>query len=191
MPQHKTLAQILSDFSQQTYMKLKKLAPIKGELANAIIETPRGNQNKFDYDPELGLFRLKKTLPMGMTFPLDFGFIPNTIAEDGDPLDIMVFMDRHTYPGVLVECRVIGIIEAEQTEKKGKKTRNDRIIGVADCSILYADLTDIKDLNKQMVEEIEVFFQNYNKHEGKEFHPLTWSDADKAIQTITKHTVRG
>ncbi|MCD6011480.1 MAG: ipyR [Flavipsychrobacter sp.] len=170
-------------------MKLGQIPPIENKLVNAIIETPRGNQNKFNYDPGLDLFRLKKTLPMGMAFPLDFGFIPNTIAEDGDPLDIMAFMDQRAYPGCLVQCRIIGIIEAMQKEKNGKQIRNDRVIGVADCSILYADLTDIKDLNKQMVKEIQTFFENYNKNEGKEFKLLHWRSAEKAIEAIKKHTI--
>lgn len=171
-------------------MKLEELSPIHKKLVNAIIETPKGSRNKFDYDFALDLFKLKKALPTGMVFPLDFGFIPNTLAEDGDPLDIMVFMDQQSFPGCLVECRVIGVIEATQTEHEGKKIRNDRIIGVADASILYADLADVKDLNKKMTEELEAFFIFYNEREDKKFKPENWGNAKDAIKAIEKFTIK-
>src|SRR4051812_40559441 len=87
---------------------------------HAIIETPHGSRNKYKYDKELDFFKLKKILPSGTSFPLDFGFIPYTEGEDGDPLDVLVITDFPTHPGCMVECRVIGILEAEQKEKKEK-----------------------------------------------------------------------
>jgi len=170
-------------------MRMEKIPPFKGKLVNVIIETPRDSQNKFDYDPHLQLFRLKKTLPMGTIFPFDFGFIPNTLAADGDPLDVLVIMDQHGFPGCLVECRVIGIIEAEQTEKNKKKERNDRIVAIANCSILYGDISDVKDLNKDMVVQIENFFIDYNKYEGKKFRPIKWAGISKAIDLIKKQSI--
>src|SRR5436190_4979634 len=140
------------------FMKLKNIPPFNSKLINVIIETPKDCQNKFDYDHELQLFRLKKTLPMGTIFPFDFGFIPNTIAEDGDPLDVLVIMDQKAFPGCLIECRVIGILEAEQREKDKKPKRTDRVVAGTDCSILYGGIKDVKDLNKNMVAEIENFF---------------------------------
>jgi inorganic pyrophosphatase len=169
-------------------MKLKKIPPLKDGMLHVVIETPRGCQNKFDYDPKLQLFRLKKTLPMGTTFPFDFGFVPNTIAEDGDPLDVLVIMDQQAFPGCLVECRVVGIIEAIQQEKNKKKERNDRIVGVASCSVLYCDVKDIKDLNKNLATEIENFFIDYNKHEGKDFKPIKWAGKAEAIAMVKKHS---
>src|SRR5690242_6389413 len=91
----------------------------KGEL-NVIIETPKHSKNKYAYDEKLRLFKLKSMLPEGASFPYDFGFLPCTKGEDGDPLDILVLMESPAFPGCLVECRLIGIIEAEQTEKNGK-----------------------------------------------------------------------
>jgi inorganic pyrophosphatase len=170
-------------------MKLKSIPPLTHDLLNVIIETPRDCQNKFDYDPRLKLFKLKKTLPMGTTFPFDFGFVPNTIAGDGDPLDVLVIMDQHAYPGCLVQCRIIGVLEAEQREKNKKKEENDRIIGVSCCSILYADISDVKDLNKNMTEEIENFFIDYNKHEGKTFTPTKWAGRQAAAKLIKKSSV--
>src|SRR6185295_3939794 len=96
----------------------------------AIIETPKGCRNKFDYDRDSNLFKLGGLLPEGMMFPFDFGFIPSTLGEDGDPLDILVLMDAPAHVGCLIEVRLIGIINAEQTEN-GKTEVNDRLLGVA------------------------------------------------------------
>jgi len=172
-------------------MKLTKVPPIEHKLVNVIIETPRGNQNKFNYDPELELFRLKKTLPMGMVFPFDFGFIPNTLAEDGDPADVLVIMDQQGYAGCLVQCRPIGVIEATQTEGQNESVRNDRIIAVAASSQLYAAIESVKELNENMAAEIETFFVNYNKHEGKVFSPLRWAGAHAAVKLIKRLSVYG
>jgi len=102
----------------------------KKAICKAIIETPKGCRNKFDYDPDSNLFMLGGLLPEGMMFPFDFGFIPSTLGEDGDPLDVMVLMDAPAHVGCLIEIRLIGIIEANQTED-GETERNDRLIGVA------------------------------------------------------------
>jgi inorganic pyrophosphatase len=88
----------------------------------AVIETPKGSRNKFDYDPDSNLFMLGGLLPEGMMFPFDFGFIPSTLADDGDPLDVMVLMDAPAHVGCLIEVRIIGIIHAKQTED-GKTER--------------------------------------------------------------------
>src|SRR5690242_18658416 len=98
----------------------------KKNLVNVVIETPRGSKNKYDYDEEHDYFKLGKTLPDGTAFPLDFGFVPHTKAPDGDPIDALVLMEQPTYPGCIIECRCIGVIEAEQKEKGESATRNDR-----------------------------------------------------------------
>jgi inorganic pyrophosphatase len=167
-------------------MKYQRIQPIDKKLVNVIIETPRDSQNKFVYDPSLRIFKLKKTLPMGTTFPFDFGFIPNTQGADGDPIDVLVIMDQHAFPGCLIQCRPLGMLEAEQTEKDKKPIRNDRVIAVADCSVAYQNITNIKELNKSMVEEIENFFIDYNKHEGKKFKPVRWCSAVRTMKMIKK-----
>jgi inorganic pyrophosphatase len=151
---------------------------------NAIIETPRGCQNKFDYDPKQGVFLLKKTLPMGTVFPFDFGFIPGTLAEDGDPIDVLVIMEDPAYPGCLIRIRLLGVLEATQEDDKGKKIRNDRLVAVSDCSVLYQGIKNIDELNKSMISEIENFFIDYNKHEGRKFKPSGWKNSKKALQLI-------
>src|SRR5437763_9818643 len=96
-------------------------------VCRAIVETPKGCRNKFDYDPDSGLFMLGGLLPEGMMFPFDFGFIPSTLGEDGDPLDIMVLMDAPAHVGCLIDVRIIGVIAAQQTAK-GKSETNDRLL---------------------------------------------------------------
>jgi len=97
---------------------------IEKGTCRAIIETPKGRRDKFDYDPETGLFELGGLLPEGMSFPFDFGFIPSTLGEDGDPVDVLGLMDEPAHVGCLLEIRLIGMIAAKQTEK-GKTERND------------------------------------------------------------------
>ncbi len=143
----------------------------KTGAVNAIVETPKGSRNKFKYDPELGLFRLNKVLPAGAVFPFDFGFIPSTLGGDGDPLDVLVLMDESAFTGCLVWARLIGVIEAEQTEG-GKTERNDRLIAVAVESYDHEDVQELDQISQNLVDEIEHFFISYEKIEGKEFTPL-------------------
>src|ERR1700692_4940322 len=104
------------------------LDPQKGHC-QIVIETPEGCGNKFDYDRASNLFKLGGLLPEGMMFPFDFGFIPSTLGDDGDPLDVMVLMDSPAHVGCLVALRIIGVIEAEQVQD-GKPQKNDRLLGV-------------------------------------------------------------
>jgi inorganic pyrophosphatase len=137
-------------------------------LATAIIETPKGSQNKLAYDPTAGAFRLTKVLPVGMSFPYDFGFLPGTRGEDGDPLDVLVFMDAPVYPGCLVAVRLVGVIEAEQRDD-GKWARNDRLVGVAACSRHQGDIVKLADLGDTLIAEIEAFFVQYHQLQGHEW----------------------
>src|SRR6267154_2348362 len=159
-----------------------QLDPMKG-TCRAIIETPKGCRNKFDYDPDSGLFMLAGLLPEGMMFPFDFGFIPSTLGEDGDPLDILVLMDAPAHVGCLIEIRLIGIIEAEQTED-GKTVSNDRLLGVAIHSYDHQDLESIRDVNKRLLDQLEEFFISYNKQRGKKFKVTGTGGPKKAMQFL-------
>src|SRR3954468_16261919 len=117
----------------------------KKGLCRVIIETPKGCRNKFDYDPDSGLFMLGGLLPEGMMFPFDFGFIPSTLGEDGDPFDILVLMDAPAHVGCLIDVRIIGIINAEQSED-GKTKCNARLLGVAIHSYDHEDVESIDDV---------------------------------------------
>jgi inorganic pyrophosphatase len=132
------------------------------DVIQVIIETPKGSRNKYAFNPDLRIFELKRVLPAGMTFPYDFGFVPSTLAEDGDPVDVLVLMDEPAFPGCLLQCRLIGIIEGEQGKKEDYE-RNDRIVAVEEKNHTYAFVRNIKDLGKEFIEELEDFFVNYHE----------------------------
>jgi inorganic pyrophosphatase len=144
-----------------------KWNPKKREC-KAIIETPKGRRNKFDYDPEYRLFALGGLLPEGLAFPFDFGFVPSTLGADGDPLDVVILLDEPGHVGCLLDIRLIGVIEAEQSEDK-KRTRNDRLIAVAVHSYSHQDSHSIDDVPKSLLDQLEEFFVSYNKSRGKKF----------------------
>jgi inorganic pyrophosphatase len=159
------------------------------ESVHVIIETPQGSRHKFDYDPETEMFQLKKTLPGGTAFPLEMGFIPGTKGEDGDPLDVLVISEQPCFPGCLIECRILGIIEAEQTGKDKKTNRNDRILAVSSCSHDFSNIKSIDDVEKDRIEDIARFFKYYNKVEKKKFELLGIKGPKKALQLIKKQIV--
>jgi inorganic pyrophosphatase len=141
------------------------------ELVTVIIETPKGSRNKYAFDPKERVFALKKVLPAGMAFPYDFGFVPSTRGGDGDPLDVLVLMDEPAFAGCKLTCRVVGVIEGEQGDKKDTE-RNDRIVAVEDGNHSYAHVKRIDDLGKQFERELEEFFVNYHRLSGKEYRVL-------------------
>ena len=109
------------------------------KVLNAIVDTPKGSRNKFKFDEEKGRFKLAGTLPLGNSFPFDFGFIPSTLGEDGDALDVLILMDEPAFTGCLVPSKLIGVIEANQTEA-GETRRNDRLIAIAADSRNYSHI---------------------------------------------------
>jgi inorganic pyrophosphatase len=167
------------------YESLLNLPPFdeKTNELNVIIETPKGSRNKFNFDEDKKLFKLGGVLPLGASFPFDFGFVPSTLGGDGDPLDVLILMDEPAFPGCLVAARLIGVIEADQTEK-GKTTRNDRLIAVAENSRLHENIKNLKDLEARVIEEIEHFFISYNTAKGKKFKPLGRFGAARAIKLV-------
>jgi inorganic pyrophosphatase len=159
------------------------------QLISVVIETPRGNRNKFKFDEKAGRFCLGSVLPAGLSFPYDFGFVPGTKAPDGDPLDVLLLMDEPAFPGCLVHARVIGVLEAEQTED-GETVRNDRIIAVAESAHDYADFHSLKDINHNLLKELERFFISYNETRGKKFRLLAARGPRRACNLI-KSVTRG
>lgn len=155
----------------------------KKRTCRAIIETPKNCRNKFDYDPESNLFMLGGLLPEGMMFPFDFGFIPSTLGEDGDPLDILVLMDAPAHVGCLIDVRLIGVMFAQQTQD-GKKETNDRLLGVAIHSYDHEDLTSIDEVSKTLLSQVEEFFVSYNKQRGKKFRITGTGGPGKAIKLL-------
>lgn len=137
-----------------------------------VVETPRGSRNKYKFDPDLSTYSLNRVLPEGMVFPYDFGFIPQTKADDGDPLDVLLIMDAPAFPGCLVDCRIIGVVEGEQTEE-GETVRNDRLIAVPVQSHKHADLKNVEQLNETFINDLGEFFTNYHRLRGRTFKVLS------------------
>jgi inorganic pyrophosphatase len=150
-------------------------------LVRAIIETPKGSFHKYKFMPDLGLFECGVALNAGLAFPIDFGFIPSTKADDGDPLDIMVLLDAPTFPGCLVHTRVIGVLEAEQREPPKPFVRNDRLIGVHDKSIEFANVASLSEISKNVTDKLVTFFELYNKARGREFRSFGWKNYPKRL----------
>jgi inorganic pyrophosphatase len=145
------------------------LTPLaKDHGLRVVIETPKGSRNKYAFDPDEKMFVLKKVLPAGMAFPYDFGFVPSTLADDGDPLDVLVLMDEPAFPGCVLVGRPIGIIEGEQKDGR-KKIRNDRIVAVEQDAHTYTDLRHLNELGKPFLRELEEFFVNYHELTGEKY----------------------
>jgi len=132
-----------------------------------IIETPKGSPVKYKYDNEKKQFKLLKALPEGMVFPFDFGFVPGTRGEDEDPLDVIVISEFSSFPGCIVDGRLIGSLQAIQ-KNEGKEIRNDRYIAVMTSSRIFGCMTDVSELPSRLVDELKYFFINYLRAEGKE-----------------------
>jgi inorganic pyrophosphatase len=148
-----------------------------------VVETPRGSRAKFSYDPKLETFALSKSLLAGLTYPHDWRFVPSTKADDGDPLDIMVIHDAATFPGVVLTCRVIGVLQIEQKSKK-KTERNDRLFAVPRRSHSEQALKDVRDLTKPIQEELEKFFIATDELKDKKLKIIGWKGPNAAVQAI-------
>ena len=140
-------------------------------LVRVVVDTPKGSRNKYKYDETLGLYRLSKVLPLGSVFPYDFGFIPSTRAADGDPLDVLVLAEEALFPGCLVTVRLVGVLQAEQTEH-GKTFRNDRLLGAIETAVNRPAIQTVADLRTESLDAIESFFIAYNHLEGRHFTPI-------------------
>jgi len=138
-----------------------------------VVETPRGSRAKFDFDPRQKTFTLSKSLLTGLTYPHDWGFVPSTKADDGDPIDIMVVHDAATFPGIVLTCRVIGVLQIKQ-KSKGKTERNDRLFAVPKESHSEKAIKDVSDLSNPIREELEKFFQGDRRARRQEtqYHRL-------------------
>lgn len=155
----------------------------KKNECRAVIETPKGRRNKFDYDPDLEAFTLGGLLPEGMSFPFDFGFIPSTVAQDKDPIDVLVLLDEPAHVGCVLTVRLIGVMEAEQTSK-GKTTPNDRLIAVAVHSYTHERIQSVKELNTSLLDQLDEFFISYNKSRGKKFKVKGVHGPAKALKRV-------
>ena len=156
--------------------------PSTGNL-NTIIETPRGSRNKYAFEKKTGLFGLKKILPAGMAFPFDFGFVPSTLAADGDPLDVLIVTEEKLSPGCLVQARLLGALKCKQGSK-GKLERNDRLIAVPVLEDVPVKIRSLKELDDKMLCELEKFFIFQHKLAGEEFKVLEIIGPHKATRLV-------
>lgn len=155
-----------------------------------VIETPKGCRNKYKFDPKLRSFTLSRVLPDGMVFPYDFGFVPSTMAEDGDPIDVLLLMDSPAFPGCVIESRLIGVIEGEQNED-GKKERNDRLVAVASHNHGHAELKNISDMNQKVLKELSEFFVNYHRQDDVKYKFLGTKGPKEAARLLDRAVKRG
>jgi inorganic pyrophosphatase len=137
-----------------------------------VVETPKGSHNKYAYDPTCGSIRLTAVLGEGLSFPYDFGFFPCTLGEDGDPLDVLLFLDHAVPPGGVATGRLIGVMEIRQRKPKERWERNDRFFAVATHAHSHQSLRKLDDLRPHMLEEIESFFTHYASLNGKKLEVL-------------------
>jgi inorganic pyrophosphatase len=153
---------------------------------NVVVESPRGSTVKLKYDASIEAFTLSRPLAEGLAYPYDWGFVPSTCEADGDPLDAMVVWDRASFPGVVLPCRLIGVLAVEQNSKQrpGDRERNDRLIAVPVNAPRYASITSVDDLPARLREEIESFFVASTAFEQKDLTFGGWSAANAAYELL-------
>jgi inorganic pyrophosphatase len=145
------------------------------EVINAVIEIPKGSRNKYEYDKDMEAFALDRVLYSSVIYPADYGFIPQTIYDDGDPMDIMVLMEQPTFPGCIIASRPIGIMGMIDGGDKDYK-----ILAVPVDDPKFKDVDSISDVSSHLLDEIEEFFKTYKNLEGKKVEVLGWEDAEVA-----------
>ncbi len=150
-----------------------------------VVETPKGCRNKYKFEPKLRSFTLSRVLPDGMVFPYDFGFVPSTMAEDGDPIDVLLLMDAPAFPGCVVDSRLIGVIEGEQIED-GETKRNDRLLAIANQNHAHSNIKNISDVNPKALKELGEFFVNYHRQDAIKFKVLGTKGPKQAARLLDR-----
>ncbi len=153
----------------------------KPGVVNVLIEIAGGSQNKYEYDKDLQAFALDRVLYSSVKYPYDYGFIPNTLADDGDPLDGMVIVDEPTFPGCVIAARPIGYLEMIDGGD-----RDEKILCVPDKDPRYSHVKSLKDLAPHRLEEIAEFFRSYKNLEKKVTNILGWQDVDQVAPLVEK-----
>jgi inorganic pyrophosphatase len=149
------------------------------EVVNAIIEIPKGHRNKYEVDKATGLIRLDRHLFSSSHYPGDYGFIPQTLAEDGDPLDILVMVNEPTFSGCLIEARVVGLFRMTDNGKNDFK-----VLAVPDRDPLFGEFHNLKNVPSHFLKEVEHFFGTYKQLEGVPITVGGWADAADAVDEV-------
>ncbi|TAE57373.1 MAG: inorganic diphosphatase [Nostocales cyanobacterium] len=153
----------------------------KEGVVNVLIEIPGGSKNKYEFDKDLNAFALDRVLYSSVKYPYDYGFIPNTLADDGDPLDGMVIMDEPTFPGCIIPARPIGYLEMIDGGD-----RDEKILCVPVKDPRYADVKSLDDIASHRLDEIAEFFRSYKNLEKKVTEILGWQNVDKVLPLVEK-----
>ena len=151
----------------------------------AVIEIPKGSTNKYELDKETGLLKLDRVLYSAVYYPADYGFIPRTLHEDGDPLDILVLLKEQTFAGCMIDVRPIGVLKMLD---RGEP--DDKILGVPLNDPAHEEFFDIADIPQHMLREIEYFFTTYKDLEGKRVQAAGWEKSERAMQIVTESIER-
>jgi inorganic pyrophosphatase len=157
----------------------------KTRVCRVVVETSKGCRTKFDYDPKTRMFTAHKLLPEGMSFPLDFGFVPSTLCDDGDPLDVMIIADEPNPTGTLIEVRLIGVLQVEEREH-GKRERNDRLLGVSTLSHLYVEVQTADDLPKGFIDNLGDFWKHKALLEDKTLEIIGVAGPAVAVEAVER-----
>mgnify|MGYP006303171615 FL=1 len=158
---------------------LKIPAQPKPGILNVLIEIPAGSKNKYEFDKDLQAFALDRVLYSSVHYPYDYGFVPNTLADDGDPLDGMVLMDQPTFPGCVIPARPIGMLEMIDGGD-----RDEKILCVPDKDPRFAGVTSLSNIAPHRLDEIAEFFRTYKNLEKKVTEILGWQDVDKVMPLV-------
>ncbi|MEM0980304.1 MAG: inorganic diphosphatase [Cyanobacteria bacterium P01_H01_bin.58] len=150
-------------------------------LLNVLIEIPAGSKNKYEFDKDMNAFILDRVLFSSVQYPYDYGFVPNTLADDGDPLDGMVIMDEPTFPGCIIASRPIGMLEMIDGGD-----RDEKILCVPVEDPRYAGVKSLGDIAQHRLDEIAEFFGTYKNLQKKAVEILGWQDVDKVMPLVEK-----
>jgi inorganic pyrophosphatase len=164
--------------------------PLRGkkDSFHVVVESPRGSTVKMKYEPELGVFTVGRPLTQGLRYPFDWGFIPSTKGQDGDPLDALVYWDLATWPGVVLPCRPLGVLLVDEKKQKGKgRERNDRLLMVPVAALRAEHLRSHEDLSRRELEELQHFFLTVVAFSNKDARILGWKGAAAAEKLILEH----
>lgn len=152
----------------------------------AIVEAPAGSRVKVYYDPDSHLFRVGKSLPLGMVFPLDFAFVPSTLGGDGDPLDLLILPEAALPVGSIIKVQIVGVLEAEQFKPGKRPRRNDRVIGRLVESRLFSQVAHLSQLGETFANELGSFFQVYKKARGQTYNIIGVGNRERAVDLIAQ-----
>jgi len=158
----------------------------KPGLINVLIEIPAGSKNKYEFDKDLQAFALDRVLYSSVQYPYDYGFVPNTLADDGDPLDGMVLMDQPTFPGCVIAARPIGMLEMIDGGD-----RDEKILCVPDKDPRYAQVQSLEDIAEHRLDEISEFFKSYKNLEKKVTEILGWKNVDQVMPLVEQCIAAG